>query len=117
MAEQERTCVICRSSGKKGGLARIVARGNAPVWDVEQSLPGRGGYVHVEVSCLAKMAQVGRWERALRMASGTLDVAELRRLVTELMAEATRGAGPAPKGSAPARPVGRVVRPMLRGIK
>ena len=117
MAGQERTCVICRSTGNKGTLARIVARGNAPVWDVEQSLPGRGGYVHVEVDCLAKMAQAGKWERALRMASGTLDVVELRRVATELMAEASRGAGQAPEGAAPARQAGRLVRPMLRGIK
>jgi len=114
LANQERTCVICRSPGKKGSFARLVARANAPVWDVEQALPGRGGYVHVTVDCLAKMAQAGRWERALRIAPGTLDVSQLRRVASELMAEATRGAAPAPHCAAPPG-AGRIVRPLRRG--
>jgi len=113
VAGRERTCVICRSRTTKETLARVVMCGNAPVWDKEQRLPGRGAYVHVAVGCLSKMAQAGKWERALRIKPGTLDVVALRSVVTTLMAAS--GAPGAPAGSTPAGRKG--MRGMLRGVR
>lgn len=114
MAGQERTCVICRSRTTKATLARVVMCGNAPVWDKDQRLPGRGAYVHVSVECLSKMAQAGKWERALRVKPGALDVVALRSVVTTLMA-ATPGV---PGSSSGNSPIGRKgMKGMLRGIR
>ena len=78
-------------------------RGNALVWDERHVLPGRGAYVHVEVECLSKMSQVGRWERAFRKVSGSLDAAALRQVVGRLM-ESARGLDAVEKSSGVERP-------------
>jgi predicted RNA-binding protein YlxR (DUF448 family) len=50
------------------------------------SAPGRGAYVHQKLECLSKFSQSARWERSLRLTSGTLkaaQVSDLARLMLE----------------------------------
>lgn len=75
---------------------RVVLRGNALVLDEQQALPGRGGYVHRSVDCASKMAQPGRWERALRAASGSVDAAEVRRVTQAFLQQLSGGEGESP---------------------
>jgi predicted RNA-binding protein YlxR (DUF448 family) len=82
----ERTCCVCRSKGGKEELARLVFADGALVWDRDFGAPGRGAYVHRHLECLSKFSQVARWERSLRLTSGTLkaaQVSELARLMLE----------------------------------
>ncbi|MFO0416105.1 MAG: YlxR family protein [Pseudomonadota bacterium] len=81
----ERTCCVCRSKGDKWSFARLVCFEGALVWDEAWRAPGRGAYVHLSEVCLTKMSQVGRWERALRLAPGTLDVDQVRSLALSLL--------------------------------
>lgn len=74
--------------------------------DGEQNLPGRGGYVHKSLACASKMAQPGRWERALRAEAGTVQVEGLRRLAQQLM-DQLRGELPGEPAAVETRSLGR----------
>ena len=106
MAGQERTCVVCRAKGTKGALVRVVLREGAIVLDPNQDLPGRGGYVHRSIGCASKMAQPGRWERALRAEPGAVRAEDLRRAAHGLMSE-LRGELPVEPTAAETKPLGR----------
>lgn len=47
----ERTCVVCRRSGPKGELLRVVVGADGLVVDAKNQLPGRGAYVHRNTGC------------------------------------------------------------------
>ncbi len=81
----ERTCCICRSKGDKQTLIRLVASQGKLVVDEHQRLPGRGGYVHPTVACVSRMAQVSRWERALRVKGASFEASQVSQVVKELM--------------------------------
>ncbi len=106
MVGQERTCVVCRAKGTKSSLVRVVLRDGAPVLDLDQKLPGRGGYVHRSLDCASKMAQPGRWERALRAAQGSVRAEDIRRAAHDLMGT-LRGELPVEPTAAKAKPLGR----------
>ena len=77
---------MCRSKGEKRKLARLVCLSDSTlVWDEGWSAPGRGAYVHLNLECLSKMSQLGRWERALRLVSGTLNRVQVNELATIMM--------------------------------
>jgi predicted RNA-binding protein YlxR (DUF448 family) len=84
----ERTCCVCRSKEGKEELARLVFADGALVWDRNFSAPGRGAYVHQNLECLSKLSQIARWERSLRLPSGTLktvQVSGLARVMLEIV--------------------------------
>jgi predicted RNA-binding protein YlxR (DUF448 family) len=84
--KSERTCCVCRSKGGKDELARLTFVGGMLFWDRDLSAPGRGAYVHQKPECLSKFSQSARWERSLRLTSGTLkaaQVSDLARLMLE----------------------------------
>ena len=87
MKISERTCCVCRSKREKRLLARIVSVDDALVWDVHQNLPGRGGYVHLTPECVLKMGEPARWERVLKISSGTLRREQVAGVVRQLMSE------------------------------
>lgn len=78
-----RTCVVCRRTGEKGDLARVVANGGKLIFDKDHRMPGRGAYVHRKAECMMRLAQQGRWERALRLRPGDLNEEALRDLSIE----------------------------------
>jgi predicted RNA-binding protein YlxR (DUF448 family) len=85
----ERTCCVCRSKGGKRELARLVCSAGHLVWDEHQRAKGRGAYIHPTSECLSKMGQTARWERSLRLSSGTLSAVEVSALARVLLASAT----------------------------
>ncbi|MFN4896136.1 MAG: YlxR family protein [Pseudomonadota bacterium] len=89
MKRSERTCCVCRSKGGKGELARLVCVDGVLVWDRQQCADGRGAYIHYTAECLSKMGQAARWERSLRLSSGTLSSAEVSALARVLLAGVT----------------------------
>ncbi len=84
----ERTCCVCRSKGGKRELARLVWSEGHLVWDEHQRAEGRGAYIHPTSECLSKMGQTARWERSLRLSSGTISAAEVSALARVLLAAA-----------------------------
>ncbi|MCD6180835.1 MAG: DUF448 domain-containing protein [Candidatus Cloacimonetes bacterium] len=54
----QRTCVICRRKTARHQLIRFVLLGHKAVFDIDDSLPGRGWYVCDANSCLEKLT---RW--------------------------------------------------------
>ena len=56
--------------------------------------------------CASKMAQPGKWERALRVEPGSVRAEDLRRAAHELMDE-LRGELPAQSTTAETKPLGR----------
>lgn len=86
MKRSERTCCVCRSKGGKSELARLVLVEGSLVWDKQQCASGRGAYIHLRPDCLSKMAQVSRWERALKLPAGTLKPIEVSALCRDLLA-------------------------------
>jgi predicted RNA-binding protein YlxR (DUF448 family) len=89
--KSERTCCVCRSKGGKEELARLVYSGGSLVWDEQLSAPGRGAYVHHHPECLSKLSQIARWERSLRLPSGTLNSAQVGDLARMMLARIMRG--------------------------
>lgn len=71
-------------------LLRMVLCEGVLVWDEEQRLPGRGAYVHPDIGCISRMGQAARWERALRISQGILNVEQLRLTVVRLMDRVTK---------------------------
>ena len=98
----ERTCIICRSKADKERLVRVVATGAGLSVDRRQSLPGRGAYIHASSTCVSRLAQVGRWERALRLPERTLDARLVAKLAEELMSEVAGSVGAGPSAETPA---------------
>ena len=61
-----RTCVACREEAGKGALIRLVRRPGGEV-EVDRSgrLPGRGAYLHTDLTCLEAARKRRSLERAL----------------------------------------------------
>lgn len=80
----ERTCCACRSKSDKRSLARLVSVEGRLVWDDEQRLPGRGGYVHLSPQCVSKIGQAGRWEKILHLEPGSLSATQVSEVARAL---------------------------------
>ena len=80
----ERTCCACRSKSDKRSLARLVSVEGRLVWDEQQRLPGRGGYVHLAPQCVSKISQPGRWEKLLRLEQESLSATQVAEVVRAL---------------------------------
>lgn len=91
MKQSERTCCICRATADKRSLARLICLDGKLVWDIRQSLPGRGGYVHQEAKCVSKMGQPARWERVLKVPPGTLKAVNVEEVARGLFVETCVG--------------------------
>ncbi len=65
---------------------RLVYFEGSLVWDEQQRAEGRGAYVHRTPECLSKMGQTARWERALRLSSGSISSIEVGALSKQLFA-------------------------------
>ncbi len=67
-----RTCVVCRQSGEKKTLLRVVRRpekeGGGIVADPTGKASGRGAYVCASVECIEKAIKQRRFQRALNVA-------------------------------------------------
>jgi predicted RNA-binding protein YlxR (DUF448 family) len=59
--------------------------------DEQQVMPGRGAYIHPELDCVTKINQVGRWERALKLTSGSIRLDVLAELAKRLIVEVSDG--------------------------
>ena len=78
--EPERTCVGCRTKGRKAELLRIVSGPDAIVRvDPTGAAPGRGAYVHRSRECAGAALARGALGRALRRGLGAEEAARLRR--------------------------------------
>ncbi len=104
-----RTCCVCRATDEKSRLVRLVVRERALVIDDDQSMPGRGAYVHLAIECLSKMGQAQRWERALRVKGTSLDASQVSGVAMTLMARA-RSSVELPSGSCAGKTSKRGVR-------
>jgi len=71
---QKRKCVACAERGDKRQLLRLVWDGRGVVADPEQRLAGRGAYLHKTRGCAARACDPKRWERALRLAAGSVSM-------------------------------------------
>ena len=67
MVDRQRTCIVCRRSAGKSELLRFVWSESRIVWDSDRKLPGRGGYIHPNWSCVCKMSELRFWQRCFRM--------------------------------------------------
>ena len=69
--EPIRTCVACRQEAGKGTLVRVVRdAGGRATLDPGGRAPGRGAYLHRDVSCLEIARKKRALDRALRTAVG-----------------------------------------------
>ena len=69
--EPIRTCVACRQEAGKGTLVRVVRDpGGRAALDPGGRAPGRGAYLHRDVSCLEIARKKKALDRALRTAVG-----------------------------------------------
>lgn len=83
-----RTCVGCRTRAEKTELLRIVLDSQAPLWDQNNSMPGRGAYLHSNLECLEKALSRGGLSRAFRK---TVNIQEARNnLRTSISMQSTR---------------------------
>jgi predicted RNA-binding protein YlxR (DUF448 family) len=73
--------VGCRERAPKSDLLRVVAVAGDLVPDPRGRLPGRGAYLHPDISCLESAVRRRALGRALRVATG-LDVTAVRDHVT-----------------------------------
>jgi len=67
MAAPQRRCICCGQSSPQAELLRFVWQSGEVHWDEHHRLPGRGAYVHPRAGCFARMTEVARWRRALRL--------------------------------------------------
>ena len=83
-----RRCVVCRKSGDKRGLVRLVLGADGAVClDREDRLPGRGAYLHREYECLRAAGDVGRLAHAFRVEKCRIDAAGWREVLNSLLRE------------------------------
>ena len=83
MTHAERSCVICRKKGAKQSFFRFVLQEGRVILDLAQIASSRGAYVHRSMSCVERVSEVGRWEKAFRVKKGQLsgvlrELAELK---------------------------------------
>ena len=76
--EPNRRCLGCRQSDVKSNLLRVVAHDGRAIVDREQTLPGRGGYVHHSAECVSQSIRSRAWVRALKEPG--LELGEIIRL-------------------------------------
>jgi predicted RNA-binding protein YlxR (DUF448 family) len=69
-----RTCIACRKVEKKvfdsTEFVRLVWRNGGVEVDIEQSLPGRGAYIHARLDCINKLSAPKIWEKAFKLGKG-----------------------------------------------
>ncbi len=63
-----RTCIACGRKAPKTSLIRIGIKDNNVVWDIKQSLPGRGAYCCNNYECITYVKNNKKYciNRALR---------------------------------------------------
>ena len=87
-----RTCVGCRERAPASTLLRVIAVTTdgalSLAVDPRHRLPGRGAYLHVDPTCLAKAERRRAFTRALRV-TAILDSSELAAYVADQAAGAT----------------------------
>lgn len=71
-----RTCVGCRERGLRSVLLRVVPDGDRAVVDVARTRPGRGAWLHPDLTCLELAVRRRAFGRALR--TGPLDTEPVR---------------------------------------
>lgn len=64
--EPVRTCLGCRARDERSKLVRVVARDGTIVVDRPGRLGGRGGYFHVDGTCVEVFARRGGFVRSLK---------------------------------------------------
>jgi predicted RNA-binding protein YlxR (DUF448 family) len=64
--EPVRTCLGCRARAARYTLVRVVARDGSLVVDPAGRLGGRGGYFHVDRTCVAAFSRRGGFVRSLK---------------------------------------------------
>jgi len=75
-AEPERTCILTRSKGTRGGLIRLALDPDGQVFpDVRAKAPGRGAWIGVTRSALDTAIAKGKLKGALSRAFKTGDIA------------------------------------------
>ena len=79
----QRTCVGCRQVLPKRQLTRVVRGSEGVVIDLSGKLPGRGAYLHDQMSCWVK-ALKGSLAKALRTTIQEQDLAALRTFMETL---------------------------------
>ena len=94
----QRTCIGCRRADRKvfeteGPLVRVVWKEGKPVVDREGKLPGRGAYMHRRLECLLRLGSAKIWERAFRLAAGTVDRGALGKFIEELRRDFLNNSG------------------------
>ena len=72
-----RTCIGCRQRLAQAKLARVVQSTHGPLL-VSRTAPGRGAWLCNSMACLTLATQRKAFERALRVASGAVDVTGVR---------------------------------------
>jgi predicted RNA-binding protein YlxR (DUF448 family) len=85
LREPVRTCVACRKEAGKGALVRVVRRPDgATVVDTTGHTPGRGAYVHSNVTCVEIARKRRALERSLKASVESEVWAELIRTSTQV---------------------------------
>ena len=64
--EPVRTCLGCRARDARSKLLRVISRDGALVVDRVGRLGGRGGYVHVDRTCVESFSRRGGFVRSLK---------------------------------------------------
>lgn len=87
----QRTCIVCRTTGAKRGLMRIVRDGEGRVsFDSTGKRAGRGAYLCHTPHCWEQALKRGALARALRVEILQLEDSEALRVLSQrIVAEAT----------------------------
>jgi len=75
-----RTCLGCRRTADQFDLLRFTSREGVITPDQGRRLPGRGGYLHRDPSCLALAEKRRAFAKALRV-RGDVDLTLLRQVI------------------------------------
>ncbi|WP_296196467.1 YlxR family protein [uncultured Microbacterium sp.] len=73
--EPVRTCVGCRARSARSTLLRVVVKDGVLVPDERAVLPGRGAWLHLSSTCLARALKSRAFVRSLRLSNATTPVA------------------------------------------
>lgn len=79
-----RTCVACRKRASRADLLRVVLSDGQLLVDDRAVLPGRGAWVHSNVTCFEQAVTRSVFARALR-ASGKLDASPIENRLKLIM--------------------------------
>jgi len=80
-----RTCVGCRQQGNREDLVRLVISQGNLSFDLNKNQPGRGSWLHKQISCFDNALQRGSFNRALKAKLSLESLAKLKEQAEKML--------------------------------